>query len=775
MRFNFLITLLAIFMLSVNSLAGQQNSYPVKVINGEEYYVYKVEAGEGLFSISRKFDVTQADINNLNPQIHEGLKAGQEILIPKKKSDNAVTAVAAVTSVPNNLSEEHQALLNEYGNDYEVVLHTVERRQTVFGISRLYNVSQSSIVKANPKIAQRALQTGDVLAIIVRKSSAPESVRPAATAQTTDPKKTEDKPQNGDFIQHQVRMFETLYSISRKYEVSVSEIKAANPQLNGQLKSGDVLRIPQKGSSISPASTEKTKTGKEETGKSVTSGQTHQVAQGETLYSISRQYNVTVDDLVSVNPESAEVLKTGAILQIPDSTKSQNDLQKEQLSKEEPLKAEESEKESRNFFQKIADKFSGRDNELPDEVIAEMEKEYHTHKVRRFETLYSIGKKYGVTVDRLVELNPESADKLKTGTTLKIKKRAVREDKPEVKEPEVILSKDTYKVAYLLPFMTNSNDDPTAYKFIEFYMGSLLALNNVKNGSMNFEVYAYDIEKSEAKLREVLRKPELSKMDLIIGPAYTVQVPALAQFAKTYKINTVIPFTSKVENIDNNPYLFQFNPDFETQNEYFVQLIRNQFAASQLVLVETGDTNSFYPHLKRELGNQNLRFRTVSKSEFDQIEQFLSTGKNNIVILDTENFAEAKPYLSALYALDKSYDIVAFGQYSWRAQSGEKPKMYYTAPFMGNKKASNFYENEYSKYYGVRHSGDNPRYDLIGYDLSNFFFSTMQKRGFSFDTGSREVSYNKGVQSDFNFKRSNSDSGLVNHKMYLIVDHAKAK
>ena len=59
--------LLASFIFLGISVFAQQSSYPTKQINGKEFYIYTVQQGEGLFSISRRFEVTQAEINTLNP------------------------------------------------------------------------------------------------------------------------------------------------------------------------------------------------------------------------------------------------------------------------------------------------------------------------------------------------------------------------------------------------------------------------------------------------------------------------------------------------------------------------------------------------------------------------------------------------------------------------------------------------------------------------------------------------------------------------------------
>ncbi|MHB9056456.1 MAG: amino acid ABC transporter substrate-binding protein [Paludibacteraceae bacterium] len=577
---------------------AQQSEYPTKTINGIEYYIYTVQTAEGLYSVSKKFGVSQADINNTNPQIQDGLKAGQEILIPKKRN-----VKKEVTSVP-------------LSDDVKYVLHTVEKRQTLFAISRKYNVTQEAIMQANPLVRDRGIQAGDVLRIPVKKNF------PEAPAQ-------------------QEKSIFRVFSKSKNVE-EVTE---------------NTLHIGAENNYI-----------------------THVVESKETLYSISKKYSVTVDEIKSLNPGVKNGLKAGTTVKIPF---------------------------------------------IPNKTV-----------------------------------NPT--------TTI----QTIIKPKPA--------EKNTYKIAYLLPFMLDSNKaDPTVDKFVEFYMGSLLAINNAKNGDMNFEIFTYDIEKTETKVVDVINKPELQKMDLIIGPAYTVQIPVLADFAQRRQINTIIPFSSKVAHIDSNPYVFQFNPDQDLQNDYLVDIIKNRFKGSNIVFVETGNMKwsdegmDFFNYLIKRLSRQNIAYNKINATEAENISNYLSTVNKNIIIFDTDELKSVQTYLNKLHDLNSKYDLAVLGQYSWRNVSGKKPVMYYVSPFAGNLTATQYYEQEYQKYYNKKQLTTNPRFDLLGYDLTTYFLSTMKKDGFTFKQSNQSLKFNNGVQSDLNFVKTGKNGGYMNQQLYLIEDEAK--
>ena len=67
-------------------LAGE---YPTKIVGGKPYYEYSVAKSEGFYSISKKFGVTQAEIQEANPQTKNGLKEGEHLLIPKKNTQGS--------------------------------------------------------------------------------------------------------------------------------------------------------------------------------------------------------------------------------------------------------------------------------------------------------------------------------------------------------------------------------------------------------------------------------------------------------------------------------------------------------------------------------------------------------------------------------------------------------------------------------------------------------------------------------------------------------------
>ena len=101
-------------------------------------------------------------------------------------------------------------------------------------------------------------------------------------------------------LQHTVRKGESLYSISKKYKVSVSDLEQLNPTAKKGLSVNSILQIAVK--------------------KEIENGVHHEVVAKETLFGLSKKYNISIDKLKQFNPSiESEGLKTGMVLQLSHS------------------------------------------------------------------------------------------------------------------------------------------------------------------------------------------------------------------------------------------------------------------------------------------------------------------------------------------------------------------------------------------------------------------------------------------------------------------------
>lgn len=183
----------------------------VRTIDGEKYIAHTVQQGETLFGLGRHYAVPLDALNEANPSAAEGLSIGQVILVPVKAQSKRELKTAPALG----------------GGE---LLHTVARKETIYGIAKKYGVAQEDLRRWNPDL-QYGLTIGMVLRVQVASSAAapPVAVQPAM--------------QDSDAF-HLVQPGETLFALGQRYGVKPEDIKGANGGLAEGLKAGTYLRIP---------------------------------------------------------------------------------------------------------------------------------------------------------------------------------------------------------------------------------------------------------------------------------------------------------------------------------------------------------------------------------------------------------------------------------------------------------------------------------------------------------------------------------------------------
>jgi LysM repeat protein len=190
------------------------------------------------------------------------------------------------------VSMKAQEIVNYSGET--CYLHIVEKGNTLYGISKQYAVGIPDIFRLNPD-TRLGISLGQKVYIPISDINR----REAKKSPTLD----------GSMLIHEVQRAETLYSLSKKYKVDINAIMAANPAItDGSISRGQEVRIPT--SQVEAISAVVTRAAQD-------SLLSHTVLQGETLYGISKLYQVSIDSLKAVNDDLAEGLKTGGTIRIP--------------------------------------------------------------------------------------------------------------------------------------------------------------------------------------------------------------------------------------------------------------------------------------------------------------------------------------------------------------------------------------------------------------------------------------------------------------------------
>ena len=278
---RFLHSFIALALCSSMALEmSAQLSMPTQTIGNTRYYYHKVKKKETLYGVAKKYGITQDDIIKYNPSAKDGLKTNQILFFPVDAFSRSNTG---------NDKEKLPAT-----QKVAALTHTVEKGETLYGLSRIYGTSVDAIKNANPIVAD-GLKVGQVITIPQEESFNVDKAQPSIT---------EAKKSDTDIVYHRIQAGETLYYVSRYYNTTIAAILELNPGISAEnFRIGEVIRVqPNDNKSVVVQ-------------KPITKFVTHEMKEGENFTTIASDNNVDVKKIIDANP--GVKAKKGSIINIP--------------------------------------------------------------------------------------------------------------------------------------------------------------------------------------------------------------------------------------------------------------------------------------------------------------------------------------------------------------------------------------------------------------------------------------------------------------------------
>ena len=528
-----------------------------------------------------------------------------------------------------------------------------------------------------------------------------------------------------------VQKSEGLYRISKNFNVSQEELVRLNPTLQTEgLKFGQVILVPVK--EEQPATT------------ADSSMMKHVIEPKETLYSISKRYGVSVAELQAANPEVSKNMPIGATLLIPVRAAEGATLPVPQTQAEAP-KMDAPQPQS----------------EAPKVETPKAEAEAPTIEAPKAEEVVLPAPK--LQADSLTAVLQVATDSMVEHPLL-------------LPYDSSIISALPIRIAYLLPFQVEAaKRDGQMDRFIDFYEGALLAIYEAQACGQHFEIFTYDVQKSDIAIQKVLKKGEMQNLDAIIGPAYPAQVSHAALFAKQNRIPCIIPFTNKVRGLEHNPYLMQFNPSAQKEAEAAVRLLSAHKDSLQLVFVDpqASEVSPFVSTLREKalaagFTTADIALQTIIN---DSLTTILKQDKKNILVFNSDKYVSVNAVMSKVVNQKKGHSLALFGRYSWQHEKCPIEMVYVSIFHEPNTAHMASYEALYKQYFGHALSSLQPRYDLLGYDLTKAVIRhlLLSQQAVS-DQDKQHVFAEEhiGLQSDIHYERVSEEGGLENMGIKLI-------
>lgn len=484
---------------------------------------------------------------------------------------------------------------------------------------------------------------------------------------------------------------------------------------------------------------------------------THEVKAGETLYSLARTYSVTIDDIKNANP-MMDILKSGMVINIPAPNPAI--VSKTSQSRKPQCRT--------------------------------------TYIVEKKQTVYSICRQFGVTIDEFLAANPQvTKEKIKKGeevcipfTKAELEAKRTETQKRETeraqREAEKINRVKSVKVGVILPFELESNQLSTkGQRMIELYEGFLLAVDSLKKSGVNVDIYAFNEKESYGFVDSLIKNhPIFPYLNVVLGPLYDTNIQKLSSYANKHDIQLVVPCSSKYGLADSNPNLFQVNTSenyiYDKVYEYFTSHYSNYNVI--FVSMNEKEHTTYINGLKQALDSKNKSYSTIAFSELDNLGDLLSPTMQNVLVptSNTQNAFEMLCYkLNTMesFNLLHSENITMFGYPQWQTFSAKnqsnlnKYRVSYFSTFYSN--ANNWkttaFSNKFKKYFKRDLIKSHPKFGLLGFDSGYYFIKGVWEYGDKFQRHLNNIKMN-AYQNPLSFEKVNNAGGFINRVM-LTVTH----
>jgi len=576
--------------------------------NAQKYKTHRVTSGETVESIAKKYKITTATIYKLNPDSRKKLSLNSVLIIPKEGSVSSTTTTTSTTP-------ENGKVVNKIFQRY--LKHKTRRRETLFSISKKYNVAIEDIKKHNKFLYANNLRKGDRLQIPVYKKVIAYDTVPEIKENTT----------------YVVQPKEGKWRIAYKYGITVQELEALNPNMPRMLQPGQVINVPN-------LATNKVKTVDSKFSY-------YKVLPTEGFYRLKVKLGLEKTELERLNPElSTSGLKEGMILKVPFDTSID----------------------------------SAEQGNAPSNLISATK-----------------------LSDRVIDLSVKNIAVMLPFTLNKINTDSVFDAKRKIK------------------------NDRTLGITLDFYSGVLVAFDSLKKLGVNLKVDVYDTQNRLSHVNSIIRNNNFSKTQAVIGPLLTKNFNAVASGLERNNVPVISPLIKTV-NIGRN--VFQSRPkDIDLKSKIIAHFQAD--SSAQIIIISDRERKAASTALKGKFANAKLVFSRLdykTKMEAYNItdQDLLNVIQpgNNVVFLETDNpgfISNVSSILNGLQTAKVKITLTTTNKTDAfedeEVSNYHLSNLHFTYPSvykMINSETSNSFVNRYKQQYGISPN----EYAIRGFDIA---------------------------------------------------------
>jgi LysM repeat protein/ABC-type branched-subunit amino acid transport system substrate-binding protein len=563
-------------------------------------------------------------------------------------------------------------------------IHTVSTGETVYSICKAYNVDQRDLNKSNSNFSAK-LETGQQIKI---------------------PFNTKGSENEAAFYWHKVLPKQTVYAISKQYNISVDDIYKHNPNAKNEIHAGEILKIPNSKKGGIDFSDD--------------NYIYYTVEPGNTLFSITQMYGVSISQIYNANPETKEGLKTGQVLKIP----------KINYSKDERLPVE-------NNYTPNLSEYTYDPNYFEDKNIPCTEFKYKP------------GESFNIAImlPLFLEQNRNISSTNNAGKSLMFKNSEMFLEMYQ----GMLIALYQLKTAGISLNLTVYDTENSSSK-----VQQILKEPELKNSDLIIgPVYSANVTLAGkfAKDNKInLVSPLSQNQQLLENNPFLFQVMP----SKDIRIKKTSDFFSKLYD-SSIVFIHGGTPDeLNIINSYKQKLVRS-FASNESI--------------------QYINIKSINYNEggIAKVEDALSLGLENIIVITSEEEGFTTKVIDKLNNISNKYDIKLIGSPNWESfQSINMDYLqnmgfeYISPTFIDyeNWRTKSFitkYRNAYNAEPGI--------YAYEGYDIMYFFVNAMRQYGKNFQfcmSPTDNIPGKNGIVFDFDFVRTGTFNGFQNNGTHAL-------
>ncbi len=570
-----------------------------------------------------------------------------------------------------------------------------------------------------------------------------------------------------NYNNHVVLKGETSYGIAKKYKVDLNSFFDFNPEAADGIHKGDTLKIP-----LLTNTNEKIEIIELDSTTKI-----HEVKQGETLWSIAKFYGVKVELIKNLNNLQKNELTLDQKIILPNTFSDTNDLVNPLIK-------------------------------TPNHPLLKPCDTLVIHKVKKRETLYGIASNYNVSIEKIINNNPELNQKgLQKDQLLKVIYRLMDCDEDSVLNWTNELSKINHSRLYekslnisvLLPFsldifdtISKNCEDPsicplpkTTVNSLKILNGFQIAFQELQYKGYNLNINVFDTKYDTSVMKQIMEDSLFKNSHLILGPIFSKNIKLTRTFSRSMEIPIVTYFDLPNKALFKYPNLFKLYPSNATQIKFLANYLRSKKDGYNYVVLgneEKRKSISYSKVFANSFNNTLVEIDSttifdsivpihVSRGDnFSKINKYFSINDTNVIVITDTDIPFMTYVFNKLIELSNSQDfynykfmIAGFEGLIQMNTIDDRYKNKFSVHFVSkgmidyNSEDVNHFIDDYQKTFNMQ----TDEVSIIAYDLVLSVFNSVYPKEVSNPT------YN-GIFNNVNYQKIGPDSGHENKAVKLF-------